>query len=206
MRHFYRDAHSNSGGEVAFSLKAVLESGVVTAGGIVIAIDYLKCSGCRRCEVVCSISHEGRIWPEASRIRVFAPSPGIEVPHVCVQCDEHPCVDGCPVGALSVDGGTGAIIVGEECIGCGGCIEACPGSIPHLHPVTRKALICDLCGGEPLCVKACSEGGWNALKIIRREERARYGVQPRKPMEVAEELAARLFGEKGRRILPDANS
>lgn len=175
---------------------------MVVAERIVIAVDYLKCSGCRRCEVVCSIRHEGRIWPEASRIRVFAPSPGVEVPHVCVQCDEHPCVGACPAGALSLDERTGAIIVGEECTGCGRCIEACPGSIPHLHPVTRRALICDLCGGEPLCVKACSEGGWNALKIIHRGERDKHGAQPRKPMEVARELAVKLFGEEvGGRLL-----
>ncbi|MGQ9461025.1 MAG: 4Fe-4S dicluster domain-containing protein, partial [Candidatus Bathyarchaeaceae archaeon] len=32
--------------------------------------DYLKCSGCRKCEIACSLFHEKRIWPEASRIRV----------------------------------------------------------------------------------------------------------------------------------------
>ncbi|MEM2713446.1 MAG: 4Fe-4S dicluster domain-containing protein [Candidatus Jordarchaeales archaeon] len=183
-----------------------MESGIVSAGRIVIAVDYFRCSGCRRCEVVCSIHHEGRIWPEASRIRVFAPSPGVEVPHVCVQCDEHPCVDTCPAKALNVDEKTGAIIVSEECTGCGGCIEACPGSIPHLHPVTRRAIICDLCGGEPLCVKACSEGGWNALKIIQREEKDKYSVKPREPMEIAKELAAKLFGEEEGRRLLNANA
>ncbi|MEM2803268.1 MAG: 4Fe-4S dicluster domain-containing protein, partial [Nitrososphaerota archaeon] len=34
-----------------------------------IARDFLKCSGCRLCEIVCSLHHEGRIWPEASRVR-----------------------------------------------------------------------------------------------------------------------------------------
>lgn len=28
--------------------------------------DYVKCSGCRRCEIVCSLHREGKIWPEAS--------------------------------------------------------------------------------------------------------------------------------------------
>lgn len=33
--------------------------------------DYVKCSGCRKCEIACSLFHEKRIWPEASRIRIF---------------------------------------------------------------------------------------------------------------------------------------
>ena len=44
-----------------------------------IARDYLKCSGCRKCEIACSLFHEKRIWPEASRIRVFMLVPGAEV-------------------------------------------------------------------------------------------------------------------------------
>lgn len=164
---------------------------------ILIYVDYLRCSGCRRCEVVCSISHEGRIWPEASRIRVFMPSPGVEVPHLCVQCDDYPCVASCPVEALSVDGKTGAVLVDEDkCTGCGSCVDACPGSVPHLHPSTGKAVICDLCGGEPRCVKACGEGEWNALNVIPRKERGKYGVYPRRPLDVARRVAVELFGEE----------
>ena len=46
----------------------------------VIVRDYEKCSGCRRCELACSMHHEEWWWPEASRIRVFMPFPGVEVP------------------------------------------------------------------------------------------------------------------------------
>ncbi|CUX78145.1 hypothetical protein CHITON_1366 [Thermococcus chitonophagus] len=35
---------------------------------ILVTLD--KCSGCRLCEIACSIEHEGMIWPEASRIRI----------------------------------------------------------------------------------------------------------------------------------------
>ncbi|MHA1606155.1 MAG: 4Fe-4S dicluster domain-containing protein [Candidatus Freyarchaeota archaeon] len=170
---------------------------------VLVFVDYLKCSGCRRCEVACSISHEGKIWPEASRIRVFMPYPGVEIPHLCVQCEDYPCVASCPVNALSIDGKTGAVLVDEEkCTGCGSCIEACPGSIPHLHPSSKVAVICDLCGGDPKCVRVCSEGGWNALKLIPREERGRYGVYPRKPSDIARSVAVKLFGsEVGGRLV-----
>ncbi len=48
-------------------------------GGILVTPD--KCSGCRLCEIACSLEHEGIIWPEASRIRIFELLPGgINVP------------------------------------------------------------------------------------------------------------------------------
>ena len=76
--------------------------------------DYLKCSGCRKCEIACSLFHENKIWPEASRIRVFMLVPGVEVPHLCAQCDDYPCVESCPVNALSVSEETGAVLVDKE--------------------------------------------------------------------------------------------
>jgi len=94
------------------------------------------------------------MWPEASRVRVFMPFPGVEVPHLCAQCQDYPCIEACPVDALSSDPDTGAVIVDREaCISCGACIRACPGSVPILHPRDNKATICDLCGGEPKCVE-----------------------------------------------------
>ena len=104
------------------------------------------------------------MWPEASRIRVFMPFPGVEVPHLCAQCMDYPCVDACPVEALSTDPIYGAVIVDrEKCKSCGACITACPGTVPFLHPGYNKVIICDLCGGEPECVAICPT---DALKMI----------------------------------------
>ena len=36
----------------------------------VLAVDYDKCTGCRTCEIVCSLQHNGEISPLKSRIRV----------------------------------------------------------------------------------------------------------------------------------------
>jgi Fe-S-cluster-containing dehydrogenase component len=128
--------------------------------------DYALCSGCRRCEVACSLFHERQIWPEASRVRVFMFVPGIEIPHLCFQCDDPDCVDACPEGALSVEKKTGGIRVDNSlCTACGLCIDACPGRVPHFHPDEDHILICDLCNGDPECVKACQEGHWNALML-----------------------------------------
>jgi len=158
--------------------------------------DPLKCTGCRLCEIACSYYHEGRIWPEASRIRIFTLGPGIEIPHLCSQCSDYPCVQKCPVGALSVNKRTGAVIVDyEKCTGCGICIDACPGKVPFLHPASKKAVICDLCNGDPQCVKTCSEAGWSALRLVKEEKvpgvlgpLLSYKLYSRKPEEVAKEI------------------
>jgi Fe-S-cluster-containing dehydrogenase component len=168
-----------------------------------IARDYLKCSGCRKCEIACSLYHENKIWPEASRIRVFMLVPGAEVPHICVQCNDYPCVNSCPTKALSVNSKTGAVLVDEtKCTGCGICIDACPGRVPHLHPERKRILICDLCDGKPECVKVCREGKWNTLSIVKRrgsDESLR--AYSRTPEEITHELVINLYGEKGEEVL-----
>jgi Fe-S-cluster-containing dehydrogenase component len=165
--------------------------------------DYLKCSGCRKCEIACSLYHENKIWPEASRVRVFMSVPGAEVPHLCVQCDDYPCVESCPFKALSVSEKTGAVLVDEaKCTGCGICIDACPGKIPHLHPSRKRILICDLCDGKPECVKICKEGKWNALGTVkRRGSAASMKAYARTPEEITHELVVNLYGEKGEELL-----
>ena len=63
--------------------------------------EYEKCSGCRRCEIICSLHHEGKIWPEASRVRIFMLVPGVEIPHLCFQCEDYPCIEDCPENSVS---------------------------------------------------------------------------------------------------------
>lgn len=131
--------------------------------------DFSRCSGCRLCEVVCSLEHEGRIWPEASRIRVMELFPGVNIPVLCSQCSDYPCVKSCPINALSVDDKTGAVIVDEsKCDGCGVCIVSCPAKALKLHPAKRKVIVCDLCGGSPRCVEVCSTLGFNALRLVTK--------------------------------------
>jgi Fe-S-cluster-containing hydrogenase component 2 len=163
-----------------------------------IARNLSKCSGCRKCEIACSLFHENRIWPEASRIRVFMLVPGADFPHLCAQCEGYPCVKVCPVNALSISKKTGAVLVrNKACIACGKCIEACPGRIPHMHPKGKYIVICDLCGGDPQCVKVCQEGGWNVLTKTRRRERP-YELYARLPEETTKDLAVKMYGEQGK--------
>jgi Fe-S-cluster-containing hydrogenase component 2 len=118
------------------------------------------CSGCRACEVACVSHHEGRFGTAAARIRVTKIEPlGLDHPHVCRQCRRAPCAGACPTGALIRDKVTGAILVhAKDCIGCSACVDACPFGAASLHPETGVAAICDLCQGDPACVKRCATG------------------------------------------------
>jgi Fe-S-cluster-containing hydrogenase component 2 len=167
-----------------------------------ISRDYAACSGCRRCELACSIYHEDWMWPEASRVRIFMPFPGLEVPHLCSQCKDYPCIDSCPVDALSKDDDTEAVIVDRDvCTSCGICINACPGQVPFLHPEDNKATICDLCDGEPECVEVCTEAGYNALTIVKESPNIHRRLYSRNPIDIAKDLAVKFFGEKGEEVI-----
>jgi Fe-S-cluster-containing dehydrogenase component len=118
------------------------------------------CSGCRACEVACVARHEGRFGTATARIRVTKIEHlGLDHPHVCRLCRRAPCVDACPTGALYKDEGAGAVLLhADDCIGCAACVDACPFGMATLHPETGLPLICDLCGGDPACVKRCATG------------------------------------------------
>ena len=116
------------------------------------------CSGCRACEVACVTRHEGAFGTATARIRVTKiESLGVDHPHVCRLCRRAPCAAACPTAALYKDETSGAVLLHpEECIGCSACVDACPFGMAALHPQTGLAVICDLCSGDPACVKRCA--------------------------------------------------
>ncbi|MDI6823520.1 MAG: 4Fe-4S dicluster domain-containing protein [Bacillota bacterium] len=137
-----------------------------------ILVDPALCSGCRACEVACSFGHEGVFGPGLARIRVVkVEEEGYDRPVVCHQCRRPPCAQACPTGALTRDEAAGRLRLDDAaCIGCGACVEACPFGAMRLHPDTEQAMFCDLCGGDPACVKRCTPG---AIFWGREEDFAR---------------------------------
>jgi Fe-S-cluster-containing dehydrogenase component len=122
--------------------------------------------------------------------------PGVEIPHLCVQCHDYPCVEACPTEALSVSPETEAVLVDKEkCIACGRCTEACPGKIPFIHPADNYVVICDLCDGNPKCVEACAEGMWNALEKTKKDDSHGFKLYAKTPEEITRQVAAQLYGE-----------
>jgi anaerobic carbon-monoxide dehydrogenase iron sulfur subunit len=119
-----------------------------------ITLELAKCSGCSRCEVHCSFFHSGMVGRSGARIRVVKIEEiGIDYPVVCQHCRERYCTQ-CPEGAIQL-GPLGQIIVSPTlCTACGTCEIMCPVGAIELFAEIPYA--CDLCGGDPRCVKACT--------------------------------------------------
>jgi TPP-dependent indolepyruvate ferredoxin oxidoreductase alpha subunit len=117
-----------------------------------------KCNGCVVCEYVCSMEKEETFNPVKSRIRAVRINPFSNIAMTCRTCVDAPCVSSCPKDALRQSTETKTIIVDEQyCNGCGWCLEACEYGAITLHPTTRKAIVCDTCGGDPVCIQWCPE-------------------------------------------------
>jgi len=86
---------------------------------------------------------------------------------VCQQCKTPLCMEACPVNALARDEKTGAIVVDEDrCVGCRVCVMICPIGGVFIDPVTNLAYKCDLCEGDPECVKHCD---LEAIKFLPKD-------------------------------------
>ena len=122
-------------------------------------VDADKCTGCRACELACSMANFGEFAPNRAFIQIAKEeTEGIDRPQVCRQCGNAPGINACPAGALTKGPVTRAVLVDEErCIGCKLCLKACPfGAV--VFGASGKAGICRLCKGDPSCVKKCSSG------------------------------------------------
>ncbi|MCF8068603.1 MAG: 4Fe-4S dicluster domain-containing protein [Desulfobacterales bacterium] len=117
------------------------------------------CTGCNRCVYVCSALKEGQFSPSKARLHInnFSLN-GYSVPSVCFQCPIPDCLEACPEKAITKDEQTGIVHVDENsCTGCGKCVTACPYGMIDLN-YDQVATKCDLCGGDPSCVKECQFG------------------------------------------------
>jgi len=159
---------------------------VVRENKFVIA-DPKVCIGCATCMAACYQSAYERGKLATPRLIVTRTPNGV-MPNQCRQCDDAPCANVCPVGALRF--GEDSIELYEEiCIGCKLCTIACPfGAIRpasefmpsvdyRLEPefnlnlesaIGHKtiAVKCDLCKGReggPACIEVCPT---DALKLI----------------------------------------
>lgn len=146
-----------------------------------------RCIGCRTCEVACAIAHAGEQTSALQadnffpRLRVVK-TPSISVPVICHQCENAPCVTACPNFALVRSHSQGIQVIQSLCIGCKGCVVACPfGAIdvvavplltaaPQDTTHNSEAHKCDLCGDRsngPACIEVCPT---DALQLISQAD------------------------------------
>ncbi len=147
-----------------------------------IFVDETVCTGCRYCEIACSLFHEGAINPRKSRIRIISNiQKGSDKPLICRQCAKPPCAEACPVEAIKKNSKLNIPIVDEsKCIGCMECLKACPFNAIIYDQCRGTVLKCDLCGGDPQCVKFCRalpHIGYSAITYTTPHKRTQKKVK-----------------------------
>ena len=158
-----------------------------------------QCIGCRACEVACVMAHndEQHVLSERHfhpRITVLK-SGARKSPVTCHHCENAPCAQSCPNGAISKN--TDSVQVNQQkCIGCKACVVACPFGTMEIivtplnnGSVKATAHKCDLCVQRPqgpACIENCpadvltlaTPGVLDNLAKSRRQRTARLEAQP----------------------------
>lgn len=181
--------------------------------------DPNKCIGCRTCEIACVVAHSDKdiFTAESSEIAFYprlsvVKTAEVSAPIQCRQCEDAPCANACPNGAIINKEGT-IQIDAKACIGCKTCVMACPlGAIELVeeyedgNKVTQQNLKCvdsnklyfkeriiankcDFCIGRengPACAQVCPT---QAFRIIK-DETLNKSVKDKRRKNAAEILSA----------------
>ena len=173
-----------------------------------------RCVACKTCEIQCALKRSSlsQRLPEAI-YEAVSPMPRLQVqpigdhgslPIQCRHCEDAPCLDACPSGALQREK-DGLVIMQEgKCIGCWMCLMVCPfGAIKPFREF-RKAIKCDSClgmGREPYLVDLAGQLG---IEVFRT------GIEPGRMPVLATSIARKTWqafqmrlksGEDSRRLL-----
>ena len=136
-------------------------------------LDSDSCIGCHACTVACKSEHDiplgvNRTWVKYIETGTF---PNVDRHFSvmrCNQCDDAPCIAICPTNALFRAANGVVDFDDSNCIGCKGCMNACPYDAIYINPVTNTANKCNFCnhrleqGLEPSCVVVCPT---HAIKV-----------------------------------------
>lgn len=132
------------------------------------AIDHRKCIGCHACTVACKSENEVplgkfRTWVKYTEKGTYPSVRRHFTVLRCNHCDNAPCVTICPVNALQKRPDAIVDLDRDVCIGCRGCMQACPYDALYLNEDTGTAEKCHYCahrtevGLQPACVVVCPE-------------------------------------------------
>lgn len=130
-------------------------------------IDHSRCIGCHACTVACKAENDVpigdfRTWVKYTEKGAFPDVKRSFAVLRCNQCTNAPCVTICPVNALEKRAKDGIVDVNPKlCIGCKGCMQACPYDALYLNEAKGTAEKCHFCahraevGLAPACAVVC---------------------------------------------------
>lgn len=129
-------------------------------------IDNRKCIGCHACTLACKAEHEvpigvNRTWVKYVEKGEYPNTQRLFSVLRCNHCSDAPCVTICPTTALHTRDDGIVDFDNQRCIGCKGCMQACPYDALYIDPETFTAAKCNYCahridiGLEPACVNVC---------------------------------------------------
>ena len=139
------------------------------------------CTGCMHCMTACATHHEGSTSLSKARLKIIrhegqTPMKGGGQDDVvfrllsCQQCEEPICSTVCPLTNVRRDAATGALTIDRtKCVGCRMCLMTCYFGAISFDQKKKQSFKCELCGGDPECVKFCRPG---ALKFVPIEQAA----------------------------------
>ena len=147
-------------------------------------IDLARCDGCKECTKACQWTHftGDQEWIKVFEVKDEAGNT-VFLPRPCMQCENAPCLNVCPVGATFRNENGTVLIDHELCIGCRFCMAACPYDarsfnwgepenppgatfakyspeypVPHRKGTVDKCMFCAhnaMNGQLPACASAC---------------------------------------------------
>ena len=100
---------------------------------------------------------------------------------VCKHCQDSPCQQSCPTGAIVYNEFGDVYVQTDICNGCGYCISACPFGVLGRNEEDGHAHKCTLCydrqkhGDIPACAKSCPTASIQFGPVPELRERARDG-------------------------------
>jgi len=129
-------------------------------------IDQDTCIGCHACTVACKAENDVplgafRTWVKYTETGDFPAVKRHFTVLRCNQCTDAPCVQICPVSALEKRADGIVDVDPAVCIGCKGCLQACPYDALYIHPGNGTAQKCHFCahrverGLAPACAIVC---------------------------------------------------
>jgi len=134
--------------------------------GKVLIIDAGNCTGCTSCVIACKDEYVANDWSPYSKPQPEyghfwmkldkmerGSTPRVRVsyrPHLCMHCDNPPCVGACPVNAIEKRNDGIVLIDPVVCNGCKQlpsklCMDACPYGVIYFNDDLGIAQKCTFC-------------------------------------------------------------